>query len=368
MKFILAIAVIIVFLTSSSIVLGMKGVNIVSLVMQYDKNGNSKWFTPKPTIAPLEIKPYTTDAVIEQINKSRKEENIEELSEDNLLKLAAEMKSEDMMNKDYFDYIGPDKKDWWTPITEAGYNYDKANIAISQGYTFLTDVMNSWMSNEDIKKNMLDKSYRNIGVSVRTGNYQGTNSTLVVVYFANKRTTKTNTSTGGVSKITCVGPDGKSFQTTQKECDDFNAKWGNSKKTITPPSSLPIQSKPTYNNYVTISCLTVYGVYTSYGKGYNEANSSCDSLKQYSLNLQKSIPTVYIPNTQSYPTSTPKYDNTEQCNSIRAEWQSFKENFMANSYNNYGSSAQAISALERYRQSYQQTYSSYGCSGSLSLY
>lgn len=29
------------------------------------------------------------------------------------------------------------------------------------------------------------------------------------------------------SKITCTGPDQKQFQTTQKECDDFNRAWGN---------------------------------------------------------------------------------------------------------------------------------------------
>lgn len=32
---------------------------------------------------------------------------------------------------------------------------------------------------------------------------------------------KANTS----SQITCTGPDGKQFQTTQKVCDEFNAAW-----------------------------------------------------------------------------------------------------------------------------------------------
>jgi len=31
-------------------------------------------------------------------------------------------------------------------------------------------------------------------------------------------------------KIDCAGPDGKHFQATQKECDDFNTAWGNSPK------------------------------------------------------------------------------------------------------------------------------------------
>lgn len=361
--------IVIIFLTSSSVVLGVRGINIINLVMQYDENGNSKWFAPEPTPIPLTITPYTKEIIIEQINDKRTEGNVNKYVENELLNKAAETKAQDMMDKNYFDYIGPDKKDWWLQITNSGYDYENANIAIAQGYVLANGVIEEWFNNEEIKKNILDKKFEDIGVSVKNGKYLGTESTLVVVYFANLRP-KNLQQEGAIktSKITCTGPDGKSFLATQKDCDDFNAKWGNVKKTTTAPASLPIQAKPTYNNFVTVSCTTVYGVYASYGKDYSEANSYCENLKQYSLNLQKSVPTVYIPSTQTYPTSTPQYDNTEDCNSIRSEWQSFKENFMANNYNNYGSSAQAISALEGYRQSYQQTYTSYGCTGSLSLY
>lgn len=364
----LCIIGVILFL-AATIVLGMNGISVVSFVMQYDKNGNSKWFLTEPTIQPLEVQPYSADIVIEHINKSRTEEGAAVLSEDDLLMKAADVKSQDMMSYNYFDYVGPDRKEWWAPITETGYAYNKADIAISQGYNFVTEVMDNWFKNEGIKKNLLDNTYKDIGVSVRTGTYLGEKSTLVVVYLADKQVKSANApTTSSASKITCTGPDGKKFNTTQKECDDFNIKWGNVKKTVTPTVSLPLQTKPTYSNYTTITCVTVYGVYTSYGKDYADANTNCNNLKQYAQSLQNNIPTVYIPNVYVSPTSTPKPDYTEECNGIRSEWQSFKESFMANQYNNYNSSTDAVNALNAYMQTYQQSYQSYGCSGSLSLF
>lgn len=47
---------------------------------------------------------------------------------------------------------------------------------------------------------------------------------------ANKPKQKDSVGSPPISnKINCTGPDGIVFQTTQKECDDFNAAWGNNK-------------------------------------------------------------------------------------------------------------------------------------------
>jgi len=49
----------------------------------------------------------------------------------------------------------------------------------------------------------------------------------VVPTNGNQKTTSGITNTSKKNLIECVGPDGKHFQTTQKECDDFNKAWGN---------------------------------------------------------------------------------------------------------------------------------------------
>lgn len=226
-KVLLISFVVVIFLSSAAVVLGMKGVSIASIIMQYDENGNSKWFTPKPTIVPFEIQPYSPEAVIEQINERRTEEGLDALTKDNLLTQAAEAKSKDMMDRNYYDYSDPDGKDYWIPIIDSGYDYENAYITIEQGYTFVYDVINSWFNNTETKKNILDKKYKDIGISVRTGIYQGTKSTLVVVYYANKQLNNMrNTQTVPTIPplIDCVLYTGRHIQADKATCDDFTAR------------------------------------------------------------------------------------------------------------------------------------------------
>ncbi len=216
-----------IFLSSTTVVLGINGVNIVNLVMQYDENGNSKWFTPKPTIVPFETKPYTAEAIIKLINEQRKDEDIEALEKNELLTSAAKTKLEDMIDRNYFDFTDPDGKDYWDPIIDAGYDYENAFITMEQGYILATDVINNWLSNEEIKKELLSKTYSDIGVSVWTGTFQGAESTLVVVYYANKQiNTAGNTQTAPTIPplIDCILHTGRHIQADKATCDDFTSR------------------------------------------------------------------------------------------------------------------------------------------------
>jgi hypothetical protein len=69
-----------------------------------------------------------------------------------------------------------------------------------------------------------------------------------------------------VNKVNCIGPDGKEFQTTQQECDNFNTAWGN------PPTPDP-------NEY--IKC----NISTNCGGGYKEmTRSSCENITCCQIN------------------------------------------------------------------------------------
>lgn len=67
--------------------------------------------------------------------------------------------------------------------------------------------------------------------------------------------------------IDCVGPDGKQFKTTQKECDEFNSAWRNNKNTqqINPPPQAtrnvtPPSTKSTTQSNL-IDCNTKMGTF-----------------------------------------------------------------------------------------------------------
>jgi hypothetical protein len=71
--------------------------------------------------------------------------------------------------------------------------------------------------------------------------------------------------------------------------------------------------------------------------------------------------------TQAFPTYAAIPTRDPACDSINNEWNDFKRNFMANQYNNYSSSFEAIQALNGYRTQYQNTANSHNCNIYLSL-
>jgi len=75
-----------------------------------------------------------------------------------------------------------------------------------------------------------------------------------------------NTNAIQSNKIECTGPDGKKFTTTQKECDEFNAAWGNA-------------PTPDPNEYVKCN------ISTNCGGGYKEMTRvSCDHITCCQIN------------------------------------------------------------------------------------
>lgn len=77
-----------------------------------------------------------------------------------------------------------------------------------------------------------------------------------------------------VQNIDCVGPDGKHFQTTQQECDSFNAAWKNNKPTN---SNTVTVGKPSSGcTLITINCNIPGHAYTGTGCNLAEAQASCD--------------------------------------------------------------------------------------------
>lgn len=72
------------------------------------------------------------------------------------------------------------------------------------------------------------------------------------------------------------------------------------------------------------------------------------------------------------PTQDPAYQNlldqhAEACNQAAAEWIGLREQWETNNFNNYSSSAEAVVALNQYKNQYQQELYDAGCSQTISL-
>ena len=76
-------------------------------------------------------------------------------------------------------------------------------------------------------------------------------------------------------KITCTGPDGVRFQTTQKECDEFNAAWG--KKAPGSTTYVPSSNQYSQQNTGLVDCSYINNGYILYDYG-KVSQQKCNDL------------------------------------------------------------------------------------------
>lgn len=101
---------------------------------------------------------------------------------------AARAKGQDMINKDYFSHNTPTGATPWTFILNAGYNYIYAGENLAMNYSVAEDVINAWMNSGGHRANILGANYKELGIGVVTGEFQGYTTTMVVQMFGTAAT------------------------------------------------------------------------------------------------------------------------------------------------------------------------------------
>lgn len=120
----------------------------------------------------------------------------------------------------------------------------------------------------------------------------------------NTPTPKPAVKTVTIPEIECVGPDGVHFQTTQKECDEFNAAWDKPKPT--PETPQPILNPPTTHQTTKNPPCTIYYPALGYSQTYSHLSiEECQKSKDEIANIPTLAP---IPSYDyTYPPSDPVY-------------------------------------------------------------
>jgi hypothetical protein len=125
----------------------------------------------------------TPEKVVDMVNKDRIKEGLSALVMNKLLSQAAEYKAEDMLKKDYFAHTSPEGMTPWHWIEKSGYNYKYAGENLAVGFESAEKQQSAWMKSETHRKNILNTSYRDIGVAVKEGKINGENTLLTVQIF-----------------------------------------------------------------------------------------------------------------------------------------------------------------------------------------
>ena len=110
--------------------------------------------------------------VIRLVNEVRRENGLKALTANWELSRVARYKSQDMLNKGYFSHTSPTYGTPFQMIKAFGLSFRTAGENIARGYPTPQAVVNGWMNSSGHRANILNASYKQIGVGyVAQGKY-----------------------------------------------------------------------------------------------------------------------------------------------------------------------------------------------------
>ncbi len=111
--------------------------------------------------------------VITLTNKQRQQNGLPPLKADSRLTDAAEKKSQDMVQNNYFSHNSPTYGTPFQMLNQFGIDYSVAAENIAAGQTSAEEVVNAWMKSEGHRRNILNKDITRIGVGAVEGDGRG---------------------------------------------------------------------------------------------------------------------------------------------------------------------------------------------------
>jgi hypothetical protein len=122
-------------------------------------------------------------ALIKMLNHGREEAGLGPLKENTVLNNAAVLKAQDMLAKDYFSHQSPGGVSPWHWFKIAGYNYKIAGENLAIGFLDSGEVNQAWLDSPSHKANLLNSNYKDVGIAILKGDFQGNETTVVVQLF-----------------------------------------------------------------------------------------------------------------------------------------------------------------------------------------
>ncbi|WP_343040741.1 sigma-70 family RNA polymerase sigma factor [Streptomyces typhae] len=124
---------------------------------------------PSATATPRTPTGSTEQQVLRIVNDERQKAGCRPLTYNSKLATAAKRHSTDMKARNYFDHTSPDGTDPGKRITAAGYRWSTYGENIARGQQSASSVMTSWMNSEGHRANILNCSFKELGVGIERG-------------------------------------------------------------------------------------------------------------------------------------------------------------------------------------------------------
>ncbi len=127
----------------------------------------------------------TRGGVIKWTNIQRANASLPALTENPQLNTAARLKVQDMFNRQYIEHVSPTGGNIGTLLDGVGYRYLSVGENLALGnYENDQALVQAWMDSPGHRANILNSRFREIGVAVARGTFEGHQTWLVVQAFA----------------------------------------------------------------------------------------------------------------------------------------------------------------------------------------
>lgn len=123
-----------------------------------------------------------TSTLVDLTNERRVSASVGKLSVNPRLQYAAELKARDMAKRGYFSHKDPSGAEPWGWLEKTGYVYSYAGENLAVLFSESKDVADAWMNSPAHRDNLLNGNFREVGIGVANGQYEGKNATFVVQF------------------------------------------------------------------------------------------------------------------------------------------------------------------------------------------
>ena len=123
------------------------------------------------------------EAVVSLTNQKRAEQGLAPLTVNSKLNEAAQRKAGDMFAFNYWSHVSPSGRSPWSFFQEVGYRYLYAGENLARDFMDSGAVVEAWMNSPTHRENIVNGSYKEIGLAVVNGTLNGVETTLVVQLF-----------------------------------------------------------------------------------------------------------------------------------------------------------------------------------------
>ncbi|WP_250675189.1 CAP domain-containing protein [Paraclostridium ghonii] len=104
--------------------------------------------------------------VLDLVNNERTSRGLQPLKFNSELSKVATLKSQDMIDNNYFDHTSPTYGSPFDMMKKFGISYTSAGENIAMGQKTPQEVMNAWMNSEGHRKNILNPNFTELGVGI----------------------------------------------------------------------------------------------------------------------------------------------------------------------------------------------------------